>query len=148
MSSDDVLDALHTVLSDLAAVEADVPPIARNETLEAALEALDADVRAYANMVDGDLTRLNQSLGSGGGYELRQTALLELAVKAREETDRRAALKSILLKVHGALEASSGVDATWEITGVDRLDQATDGDPSVKGITAEISCEFVSDVPI
>ncbi|CTQ53545.1 hypothetical protein LP7551_02069 [Roseibium album] len=147
MSSDDVLDALHVVLSDLADGDNDVPAIGRNETLDSALEALDSGARGYANMVDGDLERVNQSLGSGGGYEMRQTALLELVVKAATDAERRSALKTILSRVNATLEASTGGLAHWEINGIDRLDQATDGDPHVTGITVQIACEFVSDVP-
>ncbi|MEE4012101.1 hypothetical protein V1T76_08580 [Roseibium sp. FZY0029] len=148
MSSDAVLTALHTVLTDLATADAAVPTIKRNETLDDAFEALDAGAQAYGNMVDGDLERITEALGvPGGQYEMRQFALLELIVKAATDEARRAALGVILAKVHAALVASTGGVAHWEITGLDRLGQATDGDPEVSGYTVEITCEFVSDVP-
>ncbi|MCV0429226.1 MAG: hypothetical protein K5905_27565 [Roseibium sp.] len=147
MSSDDVLTALHGVLTDLATAEADVPDIARNETLDDAFQALDTGADAYGNMVDGDLSRTAEMLGGAEPYQMRQTALLELIVKASTDAERRAALKAILSKVHLALEASTGSVATWEITGLDRLDQSTDADPEAGGATVEITCEFSSDVP-
>ncbi|MCK7611968.1 hypothetical protein [Roseibium sediminicola] len=148
MSSDAVLTALHTVLTDLSAAEADVPAIARNQTLDDAFEALAGGSLSYGNMVDGDLERITEALGvPDGQFELRQFALLELIVKAATDEARRAALGTILAKVHAALEASTGNVATWEITGLDRLGQATDGDPEASGYTVEITCEFVSDVP-
>ncbi|MCK7615183.1 hypothetical protein [Roseibium sediminicola] len=148
MSSDAVLTALHAVLTGLAAAEADVPEIARNENLDDAFAALDGGAQAYGNMVDGDLERISEALGvTGGQYEIRQFALLELIVKAPSDAERRAAFEAILFKVHAALEAATGGVANWEITGIERLNQATDGDPEAAGRTVEITCEFVSDVP-
>ena len=74
MISDGVLDAMHAALAAASAALA-VPELRRNETLDSALEAVDADASAWANFVDGDLERIDQSLGGGFDYELRQTAL-------------------------------------------------------------------------
>ncbi|EFO33905.1 hypothetical protein TRICHSKD4_1024 [Roseibium sp. TrichSKD4] len=151
MSSDDVLTALHAVLQDVAESHDGIPPIDRNETLERAFTVLDEGASAYANMVDGDLERLNEALGAGAfQYELRQTALLELIVKAETDAQRRSVLKFFLSCVHQALVRANEKEdscAVFEISGIDRLDQATDGAANIAGITVVLSAGFVSNVP-
>ncbi|MBA5779527.1 hypothetical protein H2509_20545 [Stappia sp. F7233] len=151
LRSDEVLDALHAVLSAAAAASPDVPEIKRNETLDDAFEALGIGASAYVNLVDGDLEKQDVALGAAAdGYELAQRATVEIVVQAETDAARRAAIASIA----GAMEAAIAADRTLgqtadfcEVTGLRRENLATDGVANVKGAELTLEILFRSDRP-
>ena len=150
MISDGVLDAMHAALAAASAALA-VPELRRNETLDSALEAVDADASAWANFVDGDLERIDQSLGGGFDYELRQTAIVEIVVHAATDAERRATLAAIVNAYVSAIEADPTLGDTvslWEIVELQRDNLAETGVPNIKGATLTIAAEFIADRPV
>jgi hypothetical protein len=150
MVSDGVLDAMHAALAAASAALA-VPELRRNETLDSALEAVEASASAWANFVDGDLERMDQSLGGGFDYELRQSALVEIVVHAATDTERRAALAAIVNAYVDAIGADPTLGDTvslWEIVELERDNLAETGVPNIKGATLTIAAEFIADRPV
>ncbi|SDT97066.1 hypothetical protein [Stappia sp. ES.058] len=150
MVSDGVLDAMHAALAAASAALA-VPELRRNETLDSALEVVEAGASAWANFVDGDVERIDQSLGGGFEYELRQTALVEIVVHAATDAERRAALAAIVNTHVDAIGADPTLGDTvslWEIVELQRDNLAETGVPNIKGATLTIAAEFIADRPV
>ena len=150
MLSDGVLDAMHAALAS-ASVASAVPELRRNETLDSALEAVEANASAWANFVDGDVERMDQSLGGGFDYELRQTAIVEIVVHAATDAERRATLAAIVNAYVSAIEADPTLGDTvslWEIVELQRDNLAETGVPNIKGATLTIAAEFIADRPV
>lgn len=152
LKSDDVLDQLAVVVS--AAAGDDFPPLNRNRVLDDALTALDNGALSYLNMVDGDVRRTNEALGTDEGYELEQDAIFELIVKAVSETAARTAIASIANALHDAVVAASGEGGSFEllgcwpeVTGLRRENLATEGIPGIKGAELTVTMTFISDRP-
>ncbi|MHC5656015.1 hypothetical protein [Stappia sp. ICDLI1TA098] len=155
MVSDGVLEAMHAALAGVsgAAVSgaADVPELRRNETLDSALEEVTGGASAWSNFVDGDLERIGETLGGDYAYELRQSALVEIVVRAPEDAGRRAALAAIVDAYQDAIEADptlAGSVSVWEITDLQRDNLAETGVPNIKGATLTLSAEFIAERPI
>uniref|UniRef100_UPI003BA8EC90 hypothetical protein n=1 Tax=Stappia sp. TaxID=1870903 RepID=UPI003BA8EC90 len=150
MVSDGVLDAMHAALAGVSGA-ASVPELRRNETLDSALEEVTGGASAWANFVDGDLERIGETMGGDYAYELRQSALVEIVVRAPEDAGRRAALAAIVDLYQDAIEADptlAGSVSVWEITDLQRDNLAETGVPNIKGATLTLSAEFIADRPI
>jgi hypothetical protein len=152
MVSDGVLDAMHAALAGVSGA-GDVPELRRNETLDSALEEVTngAGTSAWANFVDGDLERIGEAMGGDYAYELRQSALVEIVVRAPDDTGRRAALAAIANRYLDAIEADptlAGTVSLWEITDLQRDNLAETGVPNIKGATLTLSAEFIAERPI
>lgn len=154
MVSDGVLDAMHAALAGVSGA-GDVPELRRNETLDSALEEVTNGVSvgtsAWANFVDGDLERIGEAMGGDYAYELRQSALVEIVVRAPDDAGRRAALAAIANRYLDVIEADptlAGTVSLWEITDLQRDNLAETGVPNIKGATLTLSAEFIAERPI